>query len=274
MNLLRKVAALLAILTGMCWAQSPPPQAAGYTLVWSDDFTTFDLSPNSLGNYTWYNPGMWWQSPAPSANISALGSILNLIWTRGQSPANTSVATCAKDGSYCRTWRYGYFEARMRWDTVTGAWPAFWMIPKEGHSNAKEQGEWDIMEGQGQNNYQVHVHDWNNGVNNQCGYQYNPPVGVNLTDMHIYGMLWTPGQIKFYFDDALIYTCPMTLNSTIDSQNYFIILGSQEGVNWTYGNLTGVTANTIAANFNWVHVWQNTGVAPPGAPTGLTATVH
>ena len=45
---------------------SPPPQAAGYNLVFSDDFNSLNLSPNGLSNYTWYNPGMFWQNAAPS----------------------------------------------------------------------------------------------------------------------------------------------------------------------------------------------------------------
>lgn len=278
---MKRALGLVIFLTAVCWAQSPPPQAAGYNLVFSDDFTSLNLSPNSLGNYTWYNPGMWWQSAAPYANYSTTNSVTQLLWTNGQSPANTSISTCAIDSSYCRTWQHGYFEVRMRFDVVTGAWPAFWMIPREGHNNVPEQGEWDIMEAQGQNWYQVHIHDWVNGSNNSCGYQYNPPTGVNLSDMHVYGMLWiaasgnTGPQMKFYFDDNLIYTCTMAINSTIDSQNYLIIIGSQEGVNWSYGNLTGVTASQIATYVDWVRVWQPTGTASsPAAPTGLAATVH
>jgi hypothetical protein len=33
-------------------------------------------------------------------------------------------------------------------------------------------------------------------------------------------------------------------------------LGSQKGVDWTYGNLKGVTAHSMALNVDWVRVWQ------------------
>ena len=138
------------------------------------------------------------------------------------------------------------------------------MIPVEAHNGVTHTGEWDIMEAQGQNNYFATQHNW--GTKTFCSKQYTP--GVSLSNFHTYGMLWTAGTIKFYFDNTLVNTC--TLNdSTIDSQNYYIILGSQEGVNWSYGNLTGVSDNQIAANFDWVHVWQSGGSStqPPAAPS-------
>jgi beta-glucanase (GH16 family) len=256
-------------------AQSPPTQAAGYGLVFSDEFTSLNLSPNSYGNYNWYNPGMWWQSPAPYANISGSSSILNLNWTNGQSPANTSVATCAKDGSYCRAWRYGYFEARMRWDTVTGAWPAIWMIPKQGITcGGCEQGELDIFEGQGATpqTYYGTMHDWNSstGNHNNSNNAYNLGSSVDLSQYHTYGVLWVPGKVTWYFDNQPIISWPTY--SVFDQQDYYLIIGSQQGVNWSYGDLTGVNANTIATNVDWVRVWQQSHT-PPSPPTGLTVTV-
>jgi beta-glucanase (GH16 family) len=266
--------------------QTPPSQAAGYTLVFSDNFAT-DTSINmnnasnpNGGGYTWYNPGMWWQSPAPWSHYSTNGTDLNLNWTPGQSPPNTSLSSCSPNGtSHCQTWNHGYFEASMRWDVTTGAWPAFWMIPVEGHTlpGSAETGELDIMEGQGQNLYYATVHDWRGpGGTTFCQAKYVAPGGVNLTDYHTYGMLWTSGTIQFYFDNAAVGPA-CRLDATIDAQNYFLILASQEGVNWNYGNTSGVTANTISADYAWVHVWQLNSSPPPpnpAAPTGLTATVN
>jgi hypothetical protein len=36
-------------------------------------------------------------------------------------------------------------------------------------------------------------------------------------------------------------------------------LGAQEGVNWTYGNTTGVTASSINTYVAWVRAWQSPG---------------
>src|SRR5579871_1760542 len=127
----------------------PPPQAAGYQLVFADDFDSLKLSPDGTGSYDWYNPGVWWESPAPSSNITASSSTLNLEWTSGQTPCDTSIATASPNGSPALAWRYGYFETRMRWDTVVGAWPAVWLRPVQEFSGASETGEIDIFEGLG-----------------------------------------------------------------------------------------------------------------------------
>ena len=240
----------------------PPPQAAGYCLKLSTDFDPLNLSPNSLGSYTWFNPGMWWESPAPYKNIFVLNSALNLVWTNGQSTWDTSISTAAQDGSHFQGWHYGYFEFRMRWDTVIGAWPAIWMIPIQSITNpGVEQGELDIFEGQGNtpNTYYGTIHDWKNGqdiANNNCCNAYQLPSTVDLSQYHTYGVLWVPGRITWYLDNQPLSSFETFPIFDDQSQQYYLILGSQEGVDWTYGNLAGVTATSIAMQVEWVHVWE------------------
>jgi beta-glucanase (GH16 family) len=236
---------------------TPPPQASGYTLMFSDDFNSLNLSPNGVGSFNWYDPGMFWESPAPYSNISTSNSALSLLWKNGQGTSDTSLATAAKDGSSYRAWRYGYFEARMRWDTVTGAWPAIWLIPVQGITcGGCEQGELDIFEGQGvsPNVFTGTIHDWNSPTGaHSAGKNYNLG-SVDLSQYHTYGVLWTPGQVTWYFDNQALYSFPTY--SIFDQQKYYLIIGSQEGANWSYGNLSNVTASQIGVNVDWVRVWQ------------------
>jgi beta-glucanase (GH16 family) len=249
-----------SITTALATQATPPPQAAGYNLSFQDDFNSLNLSPNGYGSYSWYNPGVWWENAAPYANISATNSILNLNWLKGQSPADTSVSTSAKDGSYHRAWRYGYFEVRMRWDTVTGAWPAIWMIPVQNITNPTgEHGEIDIFEGQGAtpNMFFGTIHDWmgSTDLRNNAGSNYHTfPSTVDMSQYHTYGVLWVPGQITWYFDNQPLFSA--STYPIFDQQDYYLILGSQEGANWSYGNLSGVTASKIGVNVDWVRVWQ------------------
>lgn len=236
---------------------TPPPQASGYTLMFADSFNSLNLSPNGTGKFNWYNPGMFWESPAPYSNISAANSVLNLLWKRGQGTSDTSLATTAKDGSSYRAWRYGYFEVRMRWDTVTGAWPAIWLIPVKGITCGHcEQGELDIFEGQGAtpNIFTGTIHDWNSPTgNHSAGKNYNLG-SVDLSQYHTYGVLWVPGQVTWYFDNQALYSFPTY--PIYDQQLYYLIIGSQEGANWSYGNLSGVAASQIGMHVDWVRVWQ------------------
>ena len=244
---------------------TPPTQAAGYNLAFTDDFNTLNVSPNMLGNYTWYQ-GLWWQQTvAPLSQFTVSNSILTLNWQKGLGDA--SLVTTAKDASIHQAWRYGYFEARLAWgNTTMGAWPAFWLIPVEDITGAdvvngvRDSGEIDIMEGQGGSNPNTvygTIHEWKNNsdvYNNNSSNAYNVPSGFVLSQYHTYGVLWTPGTISWYIDNQLIHSANTT--ATFDQQTFYVVLGSQEGVNWGGGNLTGVTATTIPLNVDWVHVWQ------------------
>lgn len=241
----------------------PPNQAAGYTLTFSDDFSAFDLSPNGQGNHTWY-PGVWWESVPSPFNATANSSGLDLAWDAGQTPADTTISSCAPKGGECQSFRYGYFEARMKWDVTTGAWPAFWMVPTQGFSGAPETGELDIFEGQGDpanaQTYFGTIHDWKtiNGkavdVANNGGQNAYQAAGVDFSAWHTYGVLWVPGQVTWYLDNQPILS--HATYSIFDQQNYFLMFGAQEGADWTYGNTTGVTASSLHLYVQWVHVWQ------------------
>ena len=43
------------------------------------------------------------------------------------------------------SWKYGYFEARLKLPTGKGTWPAFWMMPRN-YTAWPDDGEIDIME--------------------------------------------------------------------------------------------------------------------------------
>jgi hypothetical protein len=241
----------------------PPAQAAGYALAFEDDFSNFDLSADGTGSHTWY-PGIWWETkPSPFA-ANVYSQVLDLGWSTGQTPADTTISSCAPQGATCHSYRYGYFEARMKWDVTTGAWPAFWMIPTQGFSGASETGELDLFEGQGDpTNAQTYfgtIHDWQtlNGravdVANNGGHNFYKAAGIDFSTWHTYGVLWVPGQVTWYLDNQPILSA--ATYAIFDSQNYYLMLGSQEGANWTSGSMTGVTASSINLYVQWVHVWQ------------------
>jgi beta-glucanase (GH16 family) len=262
---MRRLFLILLLSTVPALAQAPPPQAAGYSLVFANTFTPFSLSPNDVGNYIWYNPGQppnLPNVPAPAANISVSNSYLTLNWTKGQKAPYTSISTSASNASYYRAWRYGYFEVSMAWDPVAGSWPAIWMRPVQYILNPNsEAGEIDIFEGQGPSTtFYGTIHDWapnNEGIDIQNNEKDNSallPAGTNVTQFHTYGLLWVPGEVTWYFDNKKVLSA--TTYPIYDQQNYYLILSSQEGVNWTYGNTKGVSATSIPMHVQWVHVFQ------------------
>jgi beta-glucanase (GH16 family) len=248
---------------------TPPPQAAGYNLAFDDEFNTLNLSPNGTGNYNWYNPGIYFENPAPTSNISVSNSALTLTWNKNQSGGNydTTISTTAVDASHYHAWRYGYFEVRMKWNVVNGSWPAIWMWSVQGLQASKaagcaycgNSGELDIFEGAGSapHTYLGTIHDWVNAVdtaNNNNSDAYNLSSTNDFSQYHTYGVLWVPGSVTWYYDNQPLHSAPTY--PIFDQQDYYLMLGSQEGVNGNYGDMSGVTATSIPMTVDWVHVWQ------------------
>jgi hypothetical protein len=253
------------ILPVLVQAQTPPPQAEGYQLMFSDSFDRLSLSPDGYGDYTWYPAIPWTAALPPPSLITAKDSALHLTWKKDQSLNDITISTVAHDLSHYHAYRYGYFEARMQWDVTAGAWPAFWMCPIQALRGETTGGEIDIFEGQGSYSriFYGTVHVWkNNGkaqtFNRGCACQL--AVDNNFSTWHKYGLLWIPGNMKWYYDDAELYS--VSVPTIFDQQDYFLMLGSQEGVDWTYGNLQGVDAGSIRLNVDWMRVWQSPQTLP------------
>ena len=275
----RLAALLLPLAASSLSGATPPPPAAGYALAFSDDFVSLDLSPNSAGNHTWYDGVWFFHNPAPLANISNANSELSLVWTSNQGPSDTSIETLAQSNPSYRAWRYGYFEARMKWDVVIGAWPAFWLTPIETvlgtdfYNGVQEQGEFDIFEGQGDEPHTFFgtIHDWVNGKGTaNANNTWKLASSVDFSQYHTYGLLWVPGKVTWYFDDQPLMSAPTP--AVVDKQTYLMILGMQEGAAWQYGNLSGVTASSMKMTVDWVHVWQPQAVGTPSATPQTVAT--
>lgn len=239
-----------------------PAETLGYRLVFDEDFNNFSLSSDRQGNYTWYN-GVWFQSTvAPLRNISVRDSTLILKWTKDQANSTTCVSTLSRDGSHYHAWRYGYFEARLRFDVVTGSWPAFWMIPVEGVNSNRvqvETGELDIFEAQGASPNVIYgtIHRWigsEDVANNASANAHRLPSNVDLSQYHTYAALWKPGRVTWYFDDHEILSAPTF--PIFDKQHYALVICSQEGKHWVPNDRTGVNAPSISVQVAWIRVWQ------------------
>jgi hypothetical protein len=243
----------------------PPPAVRDYRLVFCDDFTNLDLSPDGRGVHRWYE-GVWYsQHRAPLSNIVSTEEGLTLTWTRGQEQPDTSIATHSQKGEKSEAWRYGYFEVRMRWNPEPGAWPAIWLLPVLA-GEPQEMGELDIFEGNADHphSYFGVIHHWRRDPadatkmidvqNNGSSEGYALPPGTDLREFHTYGLLWEPDKVTWYFDDKPLHS--EASYSIFSSQEYSLIIGMQAGAKWQLGNLEGVTAEKMSMRVSWARVWQ------------------
>jgi beta-glucanase (GH16 family) len=238
---------------------TPPLQATNCKLVFEDEFN----APALIGD-TWHEGVWWYHKHAPLSNISTADSALSLQWKRGQEADDTSIATLGRHDPNFAAWRYGYFEARMRWDVVNGAWPAFWLIPAQDandqaiYKGTKETGEIDIFEGQGDHPHTFYgtIHDWVNlhdhaNKNNE----FILSKSTDFSQFHVYGLLWTPGKVTWYLDNQPLHS--EVTPPIFDRQDFFLVLSMGEGQDWKAGNLSGVTATSMKMDVDWVRVWKN-----------------
>src|SRR5215471_14917421 len=231
---------------------APPPQALAYKLMFADEFDRLDLSPDGRGVHNWYE-GIWFNHRHPSRqNISAANSMLCLKWGRGQGAVDTSITTLSPYPGNYAAWRYGYFEARLRWDVVKGAWPAFWLIPVQDasgqdiYNGTNDSGEIDIFEGQGDQPHVFYgtIHDWVNLHDHASrNNAFALPGNLDFSQFHTYGLLWTPGKVIWYLDNQPLHS--ESTPAIFDRQDFFLVLGMQEGADWKAGNLSGVTASSM-----------------------------
>lgn len=105
---------------------------------------------------------------------------------------------------------YGYFEARMKFNSGKGLWPAFWLA----NDWTGDKSELDI------NETLANPYSGSNGDNSGCYYatvhladgsspdgSHRYCAGVDLANVwHTYGMDWRADHIGFYIDGKLWYT--------------------------------------------------------------------
>ena len=143
----------------------------------------------------------------------------------------------------------------MSWNTIPANWAAFWLFSiahAQGTDTTPTGEEWcelDIFEAFGNGNEVGTVHDWvlSNGTitNTQNTNNYQPLNGIDMSQFHIYGVLWTPSTITWYFDNQAIMSWPTP--AICQTQQLFMILGTQVHPPQT---------SNVFTNVDWVHVYH------------------
>jgi hypothetical protein len=243
----------------------PPPAPVpirnqGYRRVFTDDFNVFSRR-------VWTNK-IWYERDPPPGAIFTRNSVLHLVSRRDQGYPNIGVTTLNAGGG-TRSFRRGYFEARMRWTKGNGAWPAFWLLSRTHATNPKWptaacplptclSAEIDVFEGQGAepNAFYGTIH------RNSCCYDTPDAINSNnraslRTDLsaswHVYALRWTASEVRWYLDGREVMRAP-TFDST--NQDMFLLFDMNTG-GWTRG-ISATTPQALQTEVDWVRVWRKT----------------
>lgn len=127
---------------------------------------------------------------------------------------------------------YGYVEARVAIPPGKGIWPAFWLLPVPAVKGGKQQQpapiEIDVFESIGEPG-KLHFTWFPNLPNQQKkgdGMAWDS--GTDLSRFHDYGMMVTPKELIWYFDDREVRRVP----NRDYHQPLYLLLNLAIGGNW------------------------------------------
>jgi beta-glucanase (GH16 family) len=206
---------LFLIVAGACKAGDVIPSPPGYTLVWSDDFST---EPDGLPDpKKWiYEEGFirnnesQYYTRARLENARVEHGQLVIEGRKEEFPYSTAKGsgvahyTSAALETYGKAdWTYGRIEVRAKLPAGKGVWPAIWTLG----SNIKDPGvgwprcgEIDIMELVGKQPNIIHgtLHYFTNGAHAAQGKQTT--LDHPEAAFHVYAADWTPDFIDLSVD--------------------------------------------------------------------------
>lgn len=204
---------LLLLLALVASASASP--AAGWKLVWSDEFDR-DGAPDlakwtyDVGGHGWGNKELQFYTDNRRENARVENGRL-IIEARREKWEDKEVTSARLVTKAKGDWTYGRFEIRAKLPKGLGTWPAIWMLPTQwdlGSGQWPDVGEIDIMEHVGYNPGVIHAsthskqHQWRN--NNQRTATIDVPDAEEA--FHTYTLEWEADEIRIYLDDRHYFT--------------------------------------------------------------------
>ena len=215
------------------------------------DFLTWSKQ-YPFGNTAIFNQEVETYLPA-NAYVSNNELILEGRNTGGGDPATGygGKYTSGMVASYnCLSVLYGYIEAKIKFPSGYGIWPAFWML----YTTYPDNHEIDICE------IFESPTTLNNGLHfpTGSGSDGGATIVANMSaDYHYYAVDWQPGFVKWYFDGQLVRT--ITTAGEVPSQLMYILLNvALSGV--AVGNHIPADGQfPVDMHVQYVRIWQSYG---------------
>jgi len=254
--------------------------SAHAAVVWSDEFNgpviDSDIWIWDVGGWGFGNGQMEYNTARAKNSYIDNGSLVIEAFREDYFGNSFTSARLNTQGRFA--FKYGSLEARIKMpNTENGLWPAFWMLgnnfpgidwPHCGEVDIVEMGSaGGIADGMQQERYNVAMH-FSNAADEKQSYVAwdDAPVDLSL-DYHLYKVSWTPTDMSFYLDGALVATWDITPAHMAEfHQPHFVVLNLAIG-GWvdTYTGVTdpaGVTALPVAGSsakmqIDWVRLEDN-----------------
>ena len=237
-------------------ATAPNAEARDYAqyteLMWSDDFN--GAGPVDATKWGYDTGGGGWGNQELETYTTSTDNVLqnggNLVIQAQKSGSSYTSGRVLTKGK--QSFQYGRIDVRAKLPQGVGMWPAIWMLGSDiDQNNWPKCGEIDIMEMRGQAPTEMlttmHYAD-NSGSHQQSGVEHiKLPDGSSLAnDFHLYSVVRSKDQIRFYLDGQLYYTFT---SGTVGSNpypfnnNFFVVLNVAVGGNFL-SNPSSATINS------------------------------
>ncbi|HXX99594.1 MAG TPA: glycoside hydrolase family 16 protein [Candidatus Limnocylindrales bacterium] len=296
-----------ALLLSLGFLMGIPAKAQNWgTPVWFDEFTGPQGTPIDTTKWT-YDTGIlnvnneveYYCAPndtthgcnpsAPNAYIDGSGHLIIQAIAQGPNPS-----TVPYSGSWTsarlitnglESFQYGRVESLMSLPVGPGIWPAFWALGSNiGSVGWPTCGEIDYMEnvpasaGLGPTIISSTLHGNSPTGVYGVGGKYTFPSG-DVTGMHAYGAIWSPGMVQFYVDDPTKVFNVKTASDMTGGQvwafdhPFFLLLNlAIGGVGSWPGPTDSSTPSPAIMTVDYVRIYKASAVPAPtfGTPPSIT----
>lgn len=235
-------------------------------LIWSDEFDgpaldttrwSYDIGNGCPDLCGWGNNEQQYYTDAPE-NIKVENGLL-VITGREDNMGGEDYSSAKIKSQWKGDFRYGRFEARMKFPTTQGVWPAFWMLPTESiYGIWPRSGEMDIVEMIGKKPGQAvgTVHTGMPYAYNS-GYYDLSPGQIFADNFHVFAMEWEPDSITWFVDGIQYHQLtPSDIGPWAPFQeDFYLILNLALGGNWP-GNVDATTVLPQTLEVDYVRVYN------------------
>lgn len=249
--------ALACAVAGVTPSQGDALPITKYSLVFFDEFNASALDstkwkPTSEADFSGYGQEIW------DANRVSVSNG-HLLLTATDDLRSGEVRSLP-------SFRYGYFEARMKLPSSVGFWPGFWTVSIVPGSYQ----EIDIAESDSSDPHATGMNlHWGTAANNFFSNGgWSDPSFDSQSAFHTYGALYLPDRIEFYVDDVLRRTWTQPAPAVFTDSMQLRLSMSIFGPNQPYASPpNSQTVWPQKLQIDWVRVWQPPAVRPERTPT-------
>ena len=231
----------------------------GFTLAWQDDFDTLDTSRWALQTFSWDGN----LAQFSTENASVANGILSIALT--PEPSDTAKPYRGVELRSIPTVTYGKVEARLRFAKGSGVISALVLIYTPWP--ADDWNEIDIEHlGKTSDTAQLNCQVYTGApttppVTQSVSPTQDPliaPLGFDAEgDFHLYTVEWTPVEVRFKADGALLRTWTTQIARMKLPQNILFTIWASGAADWA-GPITAESAPTTA-DIDWIKVYSYAG---------------